>query len=159
RRNNELRRLRPDWVTIVAGDRNEPGASLNALSAELLGYVYHPGGPGSSDQPEFLDIGQVAHFAPIPDPLFTFRGMSWLEPVIREVMGDNAMTTHKVKFFDNGATPNMVVSLDPQITKASFDQWVKVFKEGHEGVLNAYKTLFLGGGAKVDVVGANLRQL
>src|SRR5207302_4894276 len=90
---------------------------------------------------------------------FTFRGMSWLEPVIREVLGDNAMTTHKIKFLDNGASPNMVVSLDPQITKKSFDEWVKVFEEGHRGVLNAYKTLYLGGGAKVDVVGANLRQL
>jgi hypothetical protein len=47
-----------------------------------------------------------------PTPAATFRGMSWLTPVIREIMADGAATTHKLKFFENGATPNLVVTLD-----------------------------------------------
>jgi hypothetical protein len=34
-------------------------------------------------------------------------------------MADGAATTHKLKFFENGATPNMVVSLDPSIPRPS----------------------------------------
>ena len=54
---------------------------------------------------------EVAHFAPIPDPAASYRGMSWLTPVVREIKGDTPTTTHKLKFFENGATPNLVVTL------------------------------------------------
>jgi hypothetical protein len=35
--------------------------------------------------------------------------MSWLTPVLREIQADQSMTTYKRKFFENGATPNLVV--------------------------------------------------
>jgi hypothetical protein len=104
---------------------------------------------------------QVAHFAPIPDPSASYRGMSWLTPIVREIMADGAATTHKLKFFENGATPNLVVTLgDPSTsTRRRSRSWVDVFEGDHEGVLNAYKTLYLANGASAEVVGANLRQL
>jgi len=154
-----IRRMRPDWVTIVVGsqqDSNTPGWELDA---EVAGYVYQPGGPPGGRDPIILMPEQVAHFAPVPDPAFRFRGMSWLTPVIREIMGDNAATTHKLKFFENGATPNMVVSLDPKITPEVFAIWKKKMEEDHTGLANAYKTLYLGGGAQATVIGANMRQI
>jgi hypothetical protein len=105
------------------------------------------------------DVSQVAHFAPSPDPLSPKRGMSWLTPVIREISADIGMTEHKRAFLVNGATPNLVISLDPAISKAAYDQWVATFKAGHTGVRNAYETMFLGGGAKAEVVGKDLQQL
>ena len=50
---------------------------------------------------------EVCHLAPVPDPVFRFRGMPWIEPIVREVMGDSAATSHKLNFFDNAATPNL----------------------------------------------------
>lgn len=160
RRPGRLKRLRPDWVTIVLGssDRNESAHAFD-IDAEVVGYIYHPGGRNSGHDPVTLLPNTVAHFAPIPDPAASFRGMSWLTPVIREIMGDSAATTHKLKFFENGATPNMVVSLGDKVEPSKYREWISLFEQNHQGVINAYKTLYLGGGASAEVVGANLRQI
>ena len=158
-RGGQIRRLNPAWVTIVVGSPNDPSIEAWDIDSELVGYIYHPNGPHSGIDPEVLLPEEVCHFKPIPDPAFHFRGMSWLTPVVREILADGAATSHKLKFFESGATPNMVVSLDPAITKDQFDQWIETFKGRHEGVRNAYRTLYLGGGAKVDVVGSNFQQI
>jgi hypothetical protein len=153
----QIRRLRPDWVTIVLGsDSAEP---LMDPDVQVAGYAYTPGGAGSGASPEILRTETVAHFAPIPDPESPFRGMTWLHPIVTEIMGDLAASQHKLRFFEKGATPNLVVQLDPSVNRNAFEDWVEAFRAGHEGLANAYKTLFLGGGAKATVVGANLRQL
>ena len=40
----------------------------------------------------------MCHFAPIPDPLSRFIGMSWLTPILREIQSDQAMGKHQTKF-------------------------------------------------------------
>lgn len=154
-----LKLLRPDWVTIVAASDKEPDQGMAAIDAEIIGYIYWPGGKSQGQEPEVLMPEQVAHFAPTPDPMANFRGMSWLTPIIREVMADAAATMHKLQFFQQGATPNMVVSLDPSITVDKFNAWIEKFDQLHDGVKNAYKTMYLGGGADVEVVGKDLRQI
>jgi hypothetical protein len=157
RRGSELRRLRPDWVTIVTGSR-----SGLEMDADVLGYVYKPGGPASGEDPVMLLPEQVAHFAPLPDPIARFRGMSWLSPVLEEVLADRSAITHKRSFFDNGAKLGYVVTLGDNITNPEqFERWVAKFKTGHEGDwgLNAYKTLFLASGADVKTVGADMKQV
>jgi phage portal protein BeeE len=84
--------------------------------------------------------------------------MSWITPIVREVMADKAATDHKLSFFENGATPNLVVKLDVQDLER-FKGWVEEFKDQHEGAVNAYRTIFLGAGADATTVGANLQQL
>jgi phage portal protein BeeE len=148
-----LTRLRPDWVTVIT-DGNPWAAG-----SEVVGYAYQPGGPAGGEEPVTYDVSEVAHFAPSPDPLSPKRGMSWLTPVIREISADIGMTEHKRSFLVNGATPNLVISLDPAISKAAYDQWVATFQAGHRGARNAYETMFLGGGAKAEVVGKDLQQL
>jgi phage portal protein BeeE len=155
RRGDRIKRLRPDWVTIVVGG---PDGDPEGIDAQLVGYIYHPGGRYSDKKPVNLLAGQLAHFVAVPDPLASYRGMSWLTPVIREIQADGAATLHKLKFFENGATPNLAVKIDPTVQKAAFDEWVKAFREQHEGVANAYKTLILGGGADFTVVGSDMRQ-
>jgi HK97 family phage portal protein len=158
RADNRLTVLRPDWVTVVAGSNTDEESTSVDIDAEILGYVYHPGGRRSGLDPVVLMRNEVAHWQGTVDPAFRFRGMSWLTPVIREIMGDDAAMTHKQKFFENGATVNMVVSLDPSIKQEAFNQWVDKFEASNTGVLNAYKTLYLGGGADAKPVGADLRQ-
>jgi phage portal protein BeeE len=157
RRGDRLVRLRPDWVTIVLGSRTG-----SELDTEVVGYSYKPGGPQSAEKPVALFPEQVAHFAPIPDPVARFRGMSWLTPILEELVADNSATTHKRAFFENGAKLQYVVKLDKDVVKTAdqFTNWVSKFKQGHEqGATTAYKTLFLGAGADVQVVGANLQEL
>lgn len=158
REGDRLYRLRPDWVSIILGSQRDPDDPGLAYDSEVLGYLYKPGGR-AEDEPTLFLTEQVCHFAPIPDPLANFRGMSWLTPVIRDVMGDQAAAEHKLKFFENGATVNLAIGFPPDISKDLFDKYVEAIKAGHEGASNAYRTLFLGGGAQPIPIGANLEQV
>jgi len=154
-----IKRMRPDWVTIVLGSDTNPDVAGDDLDAEIVGYLYHPGGRMSGEDPVPLLPEVVCHYAPIPDPIACYRGMSWLTPVIREVMADQAMTSHRQTFFEHAATPNLAIKLNPDLQVEAAKRWMEMFREQHEGVANAYKTMFLGGGADVTVVGANLEQI
>jgi hypothetical protein len=158
RAGGRIRRLRPDWVTIILGSENDDDADSWDIDAEVIGYIYHPGGRYSDHDPVYLLREQVAHFAPIPDPLAAYRGMSWITPIIREVIADSAARDHKVKFFENGATPNLFVSLDID-DPDKFKRWVEGFDAEHSGSANAYKTLFLGAGSTASVVGNSFQQI
>lgn len=156
---DELKVVRPDWVVVIHGSHEDPDEAGWALDRELLGYAYYPGGVGSRNKPRTMNVEDVAHWMPIPDPMSPALGMSWLTPVIREIQGDIAATTHKLKFFEQGATPNLVVTGLPAEDETKFRSLVKMLGEQHDGVLNAYKTLYLSTGADATVVGSNLKDL
>jgi phage portal protein BeeE len=149
--------LRPDWVDILTG-ASEEDADAWSPSAEVVGYIYHPGGRNSQQPKSTFLPDQVAHFAPIPDPEARFRGMSWLTPIVREIMADKAATLHKEKFFENAATPNMVVKFDLDSVE-KMRPFIELFREGHEGSFNAYKTLFLNAGTDVTEIGHSFQQM
>ena len=158
KRGNGLALLRPDWVTIVVGSNEDPELGAWATDSEVIGYIYSPGGFGAEGyDPETYMPDEVAHFAPIPDPEARFRGMSWLTPLIREVMADKAGTEHKLRFFEN-PTPNMNVKFDvPNLDE--FTAQVAAFKEAHGGARNAYKTMFTAAGVDVTPIGVDMQQL
>jgi hypothetical protein len=158
-RQDRLMRMRPDWVVLVLGSEDEPDYSNLAMDAEVLGCMYYPGGVNSGHTPVPLLVDEFAQFTPIVDPLATYRGMSWLSPIIREIEGDSAATMHKLMFFRNGASPQMVVTMGPEVSPQNLQQFVAKMDESHQGWQNAYKTLYLGGGADVTVVGKDLAQL
>jgi hypothetical protein len=166
RQGKRLRRLRPDWVDIVLGTPTSSGEFESTpegivlegdLDVDIIGYAYWPGGRKKGVKPVPLQTDQVAHFAPTPDPIASFRGVSWLTPIVQEIIADKGMTRHKQKFLDNGATPSMVIKLD--ITSPDdFARWVDKFRERQEGVENAYKTMFLAAGADPVVAGSNFQE-
>lgn len=159
RQRNRLRVLRPDWVVIIIGSDQEPDHPTWALDSEVIGYSYTPGGANSGATPRWLPVEDTVHWSPIPDPLASYRGMSWLTPVIREMQGDLKSTEHKLKFFDNAATPNMVFTLDKGVQPEAVKKFATLIEEQSAGTANAYRNLFLGGGADVTVVGTDLKQL
>lgn len=160
RRGGRLRVLRPDWTALLHGSMMEPNDAGGAIDGELIGYVYQNGGIGNPDtEPHTLQPDEVAHWSPIPDPLSPGMGMSWITPAIRDIQGDSAATEHKLKFFTNGATPNLVVKGIPAATKGQFDELVDAMEERHAGAANAYRTLYLTAGADATVIGADLRQI
>jgi phage portal protein BeeE len=157
-RSSGLRVLRPDWVTIIMGSDEGPG-DPNDVDAEIIGYAYWPGGFFSGIDPVLFLADEVAHFAPFPDPVAHYRGMSWLNPVITELSADQAATEHKLQFFRNGATTQTVVTVDKDISEEAFTRFMRKFNAETSGLQNAYKTVYVTGGADVKVVGADLRQL
>jgi phage portal protein BeeE len=153
RERTRIRRFRPDWVSIILSAPPD-----EAVASDVVGYVVKPGGPLSKADPVTYLPEQMCHWSPIPDPLAQYRGMSWLTPVIREVMADKAAADHKLKFFENGATLSTIVGLK-DVTDEQFDEFVGAFRKAHEGVANAYRTLFLAGAVDTTVVGTDLRQI
>lgn len=160
RRPNRIKRLRPDWTTILVGSPNEgityPGSDPDA---EIAGYSFSPNGPYGRGDTWSFDRTEVAHFAPIPNPLSRYRGMPLPTAVLREIRGDSAATAHKLKFFELAATPNMVVKFPPGMDKGKAQEMIDVFEQEHSGAFNAYRTMYLLGGAEVETVGKDLQQL
>jgi phage portal protein BeeE len=161
-----LRVLRPDWVAIIFGSHQEPEDAATALDGEIIGYAYANGGlsaPGNgsltgwANRVMTLLPDEVAHWAPLPDPEGAEIGMSWITPAIRDIQMDEAATAHKIQFFRNGATPNLVVKGIPAATKTQFDELVEMMEANHAGLANAYKTLYLTAGADATIVGSNAR--
>jgi phage portal protein BeeE len=161
RQPDRLRVLRPDWTAILYGSHLEPDDPAHALDGDVIGYVYQNGGiyAGNSNKVHTLLPDEVAHWSPIPDPEAAGVGMSWVTPAVRDIQGDRLATDHKVRFFENGATPNLVVKGIPAATKEQFDEIVEAMESRHTGVRNAYKTLYLTAGADATVVGSHLAQI
>lgn len=159
REEGRLRRLQPDWLTIVL---TAPPAE--AVQSDVAGYWYHPGRTYSNvDQPQPEDglylPDEMCHWSPIPDPEAQYRGMSWLTPVVREVMADKAATLHKERFFANGATLGPVISSKENLSAEQFTEWVDNLDRAHSGVMNAYKPLYMASPVDVKATTADLRQL
>jgi hypothetical protein len=153
----ELVRLRPDWVQVVLEPRMIRGGQVGW---RRRGLIYFEGGPYNpqADPVAFLP-DEYVHFAPIPDPMATYRGMSWLTPILREIENDKAMVRYKSAYLRNSATPNLSVSLDKDVSLAAFNAFKAAMETGHRGTEQAGKTLYMGGGADVKVIGANLQQM
>lgn len=158
RQPRRLRVMRPDWTAILYGSETEPEWPSGALDAELLGYVHANRGIGNGE-PRLLLPADVAHWAPLPDPEMTGLGMSWLTPAIREMQVDRLATEHQVRFFEQGATPNLVIKGIPAMDRTKFDELVAMMEADHAGVANAYRTLYLVAGADAQVIGSNLVDL
>lgn len=155
RDHNRITRLRPDWVQLAY---DKP---INAWDSELAAVLYYEGGMLGKDPDDAIKFmpEDVIHWYDRPDPETKGLGMSWLTPIVREIAADNAATTHKLKFFENGATPNLVFKYPEQVTPAAVREYKEIFNEENVGVQNAYKNLWLGGGADATVIGSDLKQL
>jgi hypothetical protein len=150
--------LRPDWTRRVS-EIDTDG------QRRLLGYLYDPtgwtaGGPeGAWEEPVYYLADEVACYAPVPDPLNPWRGMSWLTPVIREINGDAAMNTHKEKFFENAATPNIVIRYAKKLPDGYVKAFAEQFDARHGGVNQSWRTVILDEAADLTVVGSSFEQM
>jgi phage portal protein BeeE len=161
-RKPQLRVLRPDWVGILYGSELDPDDETgHAIDSKVIAYVYQRGGIRSDNTAQLIILppDEVAHWSPHPDPESPGIGMSWITPAVREIMGDRAATEHKLQFFRNGATPNLVISGIPAVNEAEFQRIVQLMDEQHSGIMNAYKTLYLAAGADATIVGSDFQKM
>lgn len=158
---DRLNMLRPDWVIIVLGSQSDENHAhpSEAPDVEVVGWAYDPPNGPMQFFPADGSNGRVAHYAPVPDPGFSFLGMSWITPVIREMQADTLSIEHKARFLTNAATPNLAIKFDPAVSLEQVKQFKQLMESEHRGAWNAYKTLYLGGGADPKVIGKDFREL
>lgn len=153
--------LRPDWVRRVSALDGDEGFRTR----RLVGYLYDPSGfapmsdAGPWEDPVYYPADEVACWAPVPDPLNPWRGMSWLTPIVREINGDAAMTTHKQKFFDNAATPNLVIRYQKKLPDGYVKSFAEQFEARHSGVEQSWRTVILDEAADLTVVGSSFESM
>jgi phage portal protein BeeE len=152
-----LVRLRPDWVTIVSELVSVPGGGSYRRK---LGYWHQPPqGVTGQGAPFLAPADEVAHWHPIADPAASFRGMSWLTPVMRDVQGDDAMTRYKIRYLQNNATPNIIIKYAQKLQPATIDSLTARMAARYGGPDNAGKTLILDQGADLTLAGNSLSQM
>lgn len=144
-----LRRLRPDWTEFVMTPETNGHRSL-------LGYLHRPNG-GYGDAIFYLPE-EVAHYAPIPDPLGRRRGMSWLTPVAREVDADALMTSHKSDFFRNSATPNALIKYQQKLGTGAKERLAAAWSARYGGS-EGWGTAVLDEGADFQVIGSSFESM
>lgn len=154
-RADRLSLLRPDRVIIIMGSETDAEDPSEAPDAEIIGFVHET----SRGKMTFFDPDQVAYYAPIPDPDYRFLGMSWITPVIRDLQADSLATEHKARFFVNSATPNLAIKFDASLRIEQVRQFKELLESEHKGAFNAWKTLYLGGGADPVTVGNSFKDM
>lgn len=146
-----LVRLDPTKVRVIY---TSPSGDPDGVDAQIVGYEWTNG----SDSALFT-ADEVAHYSPIPDPDAPWRGMSWISPVLDEVNADSAAMQHKGRFFEHGATPAHVVTFPPEVKASAIEDFKKRFNATYGGSSNAFKTMFLGGGADLKPLMSDLKSL
>lgn len=153
-----LRRLPPRFCSIVLGSRRDPDDPAAAWDAEPVGLIYQPPGTSAQDA-EVFKWDEIAHYCPERDPDARFRGMSWLRPVVEDVRADNGARRYLTKFWENNATPNLIMKFPPEVEVEKVKAFRDAFLAKHQGVERAFRTGFIGGGADPQVIGSNLKDL
>ncbi len=147
-----LQRLRPDWVEIMQAERY---ADDGTEAYEVIGYGYRSDGTAVD---EVYPVEEVAHWAPVPDPTARWRGMSWITPIVREVNADISMTAHRQAFFDNAATPNLMIRYSQRLNQETVDRIRERWNARYSGAASAGGTVILDEGADLTVVGKDMRE-
>ena len=154
---DRLVRLRPDWTTIVSELVQVAGGGQYRRK---VGYwVEPPNSAINQGKGQFYPADEVVHWAPIPDPSADFRGMSWLTPVYRDVLGDDGLGKYKIKYLENNASPNLLIKYAQKLQGATVDAIQERVHARYGGAGNAFKTLVLDQGADATVIGNSLSQM
>ena len=154
---DRLIRMRPECVTIVSEQKTD---DMGRIYKEPAGYAEDLAPLGITDrEPQVYAVSEVAHYSPLPDPSASFRGMSWLTPVLREVGADLALTDYKTAHIGRGAMPGLVLKYSQRLSQPVIDRLKKRFDALYGGPENAGRTLVLDEGADVTVAGSTLEQL
>lgn len=150
---------RPDLVDMLWGtdvDTDDP--NMVVATGDLIGYAYfghgrkHPVTRNAAP-------GEVAHFAPEPDPTDPYRGEAWVTAVFRELRVLGKASDHLDSFFENAAVPRTIIRPDKSLDATQLGEFQELFDSKYKGAEQAYRTWFIGGGSDVTVVGSKLSDL
>jgi phage portal protein BeeE len=154
---DRLVRLRPDWTTIVSELIQVTGGGYYRRP---VGYWFEQ--PKSLQQQRdgfMVPADECVHWAPVPDPQADFRGMSPLTPVYRDVLGDDGLVQHKIRYLQNAASPNLLLKYSQKLQPGMVDAIRERVTARYGSTDNAYRTLVLDQGADATVIGNSLVQM
>jgi hypothetical protein len=127
----------------------------------VIGYDWDPNqlnrSGGVALEAHHFTTDEIAHWSPIPDPNASFRGMSWLTPILKEIRADNGLTFYKTMYLERGQ-PVVAVKYAQRFRPETVDLVVERIMARYGGSTNAFKPLILDQGAD-PIIGAGLKDL
>jgi phage portal protein BeeE len=151
----QLVRLDPTRVQIATADVVD-AVTGNTIGKRLVGYTLND---QLGQLVAVFFANEVAHYRPIPDPAHEFRGISWMNALLPDIIADLDMSDYKHAFLKNGATPSLVVTFEKGTSREAAEKFRDRMESRHVGPEQAWKPLYLGAGADVKVVGSNFTNL
>lgn len=152
---SSLVRLNPTRTDIALTDVVDQTTG-NPIGKQIIGYFLNDdrGQIAATFLPE-----EVAHYRPIPDPAHEFRGASWLNALLPDIIADMDLTDYKHAFLQNAATPNLVFQFKDKVSQEAFNNFRDRVESSHTGPESAWKSLYIGAGVDVKTVGSNFQEL
>lgn len=100
----------------------------------ILKYVQRVGTDTETYEPD-----EIYHLIEMRDPDNESMGLSRVESIIYDVMGDNEAMTSNYAFFKNNAIPNTIVIFEDEIADDDYDKAIAELKKQFSGWANAGK--------------------
>jgi len=110
---------------------------------------------GKIESIEKEDIIQFKYF----NPYNKFRGMSPLTASLLGLHIDYAAAAYNYYFFNNQATPSMILTTEQELTDEEADAVLAKFNKKHRGLQRSGKTSILSRGAKAQQVAMSQRDI
>ncbi|MCP5157745.1 MAG: hypothetical protein H6983_26470 [Ectothiorhodospiraceae bacterium] len=151
RRPGGLRIMRPDWTGVVmSGEEGD-------LDSEVIGYIYWQGGIEKGVQSRsYPRTWPTSPRSPTP---ITLARHVVADPGRARGHGRRRSHRPQARVLRERCDAKPGSEALREAAPDDFAQFVETMRQNHRGVENAWETLYLGGGADVTVVGADMKQL
>lgn len=104
----------------------------------LTGWIYC--GPDGEEVP--LELDQVIQIK-MPNPSDPYRGMGAVQTVLNDMDAARYSAEWNKNFFINGAKPGGVIEIDYRMSDDEFKDFVRRWRQQHQGVANAHRVAVL----------------
>ncbi len=147
--------LTGEWWTVIIRDGRGQPVELQLVRPDRMrpipdrgkfikGYIYTL---GTERIP--LEVEDVL-FMKLPNPMDPYRGLGPVQALLVDLDEERMVGQWQRNFFANSAEPGGIIQLDDELDDAQWDQFVKRWRETHQGVQNAHRVAILERGKWVD---------
>lgn len=140
-RNPSMRSI-PLELWPVRPDRIRPVVSPTEF---IIGYVYT--GPSGEEIP--LQVDEVLT-AMMPDPDNPYRGLGYVQALMRTIDSQKYSEEWNRNFFINSAEPGGIIEVEKRLSDDEFDEMTARWSEQHRGVANAHRVAVIEQGKWID---------
>lgn len=135
----------PDYIYPMSPDLFRPILQFGSRGALVAWEICLPKWYPSKNQKMMVSLDQVIQFK-FPNPTNPLRGMSKLSAVAMGIETDLLIQTQNRSLIENESVPRGVLTHPDGLTSEQEKDFLRKFKEAHEGVDKAGRTAILTGG-------------
>lgn len=141
-------------VELTAVSEAVANIEVQLVDGDVAAYKFAWNGGGQA----IVDVADIVNFC-MPSPLSpsSIVGASSIAPIASLIEQDWAMAKYNIDYFNNGATPGVILSIKGRVPQNQRDSFERDFKKRFGNKTTPHRTMVVGsdGGAEVSHVGDN----